>query len=138
MSDSKAITHGVHHLGLTVPDIAATKAFFIETLGFNQVGERPEYPAVFVSDGTVMITLWQAADPATATAFDRKNVVGLHHLALLVPSQEALDQLHGRLTTTAGVSIEFAPQPLRDGAVRHMMCAIPGGVRVEFIATAGR
>jgi catechol 2,3-dioxygenase-like lactoylglutathione lyase family enzyme len=136
MSDSKAATRGVHHLGLTVPDLAATRAFFIDALGFEQVGERPEYPAVFVSDGTVMITLWQATDPHTATAFDRKNVVGLHHLALLVPDQDSLDQLHARLATTAGVAIEFAPEPLRDGPVRHMMCAIPGGVRVEFIATA--
>ena len=136
MSDSKAATRGVHHLGLTVPDLAATRAFFIDALGFDQVGERPEYPAVFVSDGTVMITLWQAADPDSATAFDRKNVVGLHHLALLVPDQDSLDQLHARLATTAGVVIEFAPEPLRDGPVRHMMCAIPGGVRVEFIATA--
>ena len=138
MSDSHAITQGVHHLGLTVPDIAATKAFFIDTLEFKQVGERPEYPAVFVSDGTVMITLWQASNPTTAADFDRKSVVGLHHLALLVPSQDALDQLHGRLVTTPGVNIEFAPEPLRDGPVRHMMCAIPGGVRVEFIATATR
>ena len=136
MSDSKAITRGVHHLGLTVPDLAATRSFFIDVLGFDQVGERPDYPAVFVSDGTVMITLWQAADPGTATAFDRKNVVGLHHLALLLPTQDSLDQLHERLAATAGVAIEFAPQPLRDGPVRHMMCAIPGGVRVEFIATA--
>jgi catechol 2,3-dioxygenase-like lactoylglutathione lyase family enzyme len=135
MIDSNAITNGVHHLGLTVPDLAATDTFFIETLGFKQVGERPEYPAVFVSDGTVMITLWQASDPTSATAFDRKNVVGLHHLALLVANQKALDDLYERLATTHGVSIEFAPEPLRDGPVRHMMCAIPGGVRVEFIAT---
>ena len=136
MNDSKAATRGVHHFGLTVPDLAATRAFFIDVLGFEQVGERPDYPAVFVSDGTVMITLWQAVDPGTAVAFDRKNVVGLHHVALLVPDQDSLDRLHERLAATAGVAVEFAPESLRDGPVRHMMCAIPGGVRVEFIATA--
>ncbi|WP_313953702.1 VOC family protein [Accumulibacter sp.] len=135
-TDTSAVTRGVHHVGLTVPDIAATRAFFVDVLGFDQVGERPDYPAVFVSDGTVMITLWQAADPATATAFDRKNVIGLHHLALLLPEQSALDRLHQRLATTPGVAIEFAPEALRGGPVRHMMCAIPGGVRLEFIATA--
>ena len=136
MSTSNAATRGVHHLGLTVPDLAAARAFFVDTLDFDQVGERPEYPAVFVSDGTVMITLWQAADPAAAVAFDRRNNVGLHHLALLVESQAALDALHSKLVGTDGVSIEFAPENLRDGPVRHMMCAIPGSVRVEFIATA--
>lgn len=129
-------TRGVHHVGLTVPDLAAARGFFVDTLGFSQVGERPDYPAVFVSDGAVMITLWQAIDPANAVPFDRKNVIGLHHLALLVESQHALDALHARLVAAHSVRIEFAPEPLRGGPVRHMMCAIPGGVRIEFIATA--
>jgi catechol 2,3-dioxygenase-like lactoylglutathione lyase family enzyme len=136
MSTSTPLTRGVHHLGLTVPDLDAARGFFMDTLGFDQVGERPDYPAVFVSDGSVMITLWQAVDPACAVSFDRRNNIGLHHLALRVDSQQALDALHVRLRETAGVSIEFAPEPLRGGPVRHMMCAIPGGVRVEFIATA--
>ncbi|MDD9903564.1 MAG: VOC family protein [Rhodospirillaceae bacterium] len=133
MSDTAA-TEGVHHVGLTVPDLAKTAAFFTQTLGYDQVGERPDYPAIFVSDGTVMITLWQASDPANAVAFDRKNVIGLHHMALKVASQDALDTLHDKLKNTDGVEIEFAPEPLRDGPVRHMMTAIPGGVRIEFIA----
>jgi len=134
-TSSAAATRGVHHVGLTVPDLAAARAFFLDTLGFEQVGERPDYPAVFVSDGAVMITLWQAADPARAVPFDRRNNVGLHHLALRVPSQRALDELHARLAGSDGIAVEFAPEPLRGGPVRHMMCAIPGGVRIEFIAT---
>jgi catechol 2,3-dioxygenase-like lactoylglutathione lyase family enzyme len=133
MSDT-AITQGAHHIGLTVPDLSKTAAFFTETLGFNQVGERPEYPAIFVSDGTLMITLWQAADPASAVSFDRKNVIGLHHLALKVASAEALDALHGTLKAIEGVEIEFAPESLGGGPIKHMMTTIPGGVRIEFIA----
>lgn len=133
MSDN-AVTAGAHHIGLTVPDLAAARAFFTDVLGFALVRERPDYPAAFVSDGTIMITLWQAEDPATAVSFDRKNVIGLHHLALKVENSGALDGLHQTLSTTGGVEIEFAPEPLGDSGVRHMMCAIPGGVRVEFIA----
>lgn len=133
MSDT-TITQGAHHIGLTVPDLAKTSAFFIETLGFAKVGEVADYPAVFVSDNVIMITLWQARDPASATAFDRKNIIGLHHLALKVETGEALDALHGRLRETVGVEIEFAPEPIGAGPARHMMCAIPGGIRVEFIA----
>lgn len=128
------VTQGAHHVGLTVPDLAKAASFFTETLGFDQVGGRPEYPAIFVSDGTIMITLWQATDPSTAVAFDRKNVIGLHHLALRVENAEALDALHGTLKDTDGVEIEFAPEPIGDGPVRHMMTTIPGGVRVEYIA----
>ena len=135
MSD-QAITRGAHHIGLTVPDLAATRAFFLDTLGFEQVGEKPDYPAVFVSDGTIMITLWQAADPASAVAFDRKNVIGLHHLALTVEDGAALDALQRKLEATDGVELEFAPESLGGGPIRHMMCAIPGGIRMEFIAPA--
>ena len=129
-----AITRGAHHIGLTVPDLARTRSFFIETLGYKQVGEVADYPAVFLTDGTIMITLWQAQDPAKATPFDRKNVIGLHHFALLVDNHAALDALHQRLRHTAGVDIEFAPEPLGGGDVRHMMTYIPGGIRVEFLS----
>ena len=78
------LTLGAHHIGLTVPDLAQTKSFLEEALGFQQVGEVPDYPAVFVSDGTVMLTLWRAENPETATPFDRRRNIGLHHLALKV------------------------------------------------------
>jgi len=135
MSQS-AVTKGAHHIGLTVPDLAATRAFFVDTLGFDQLGEVPDYPAVFLSDGTTMITLWQAADPATAVPFDRKNMIGLHHFALNVDGAGGLDALHETLRSTDGVEVEFEPEPLMGGPTRHMMCAIPGGIRMEFIAPA--
>lgn len=131
-----AITKGAHHVGLTVPDLAKTQAFFLDALGFNQVGEVPDYPAVFLTDGATMITLWQATDPTTAVPFDRKNVIGLHHVALKVSNAEVLNGLHDKLITTDGVEIEFAPEPLAGGPAQHMICAIPGGIRMEFVAPA--
>ena len=129
-----AITQGAHHIGLTVPDLEAARNFFIEVFGFQPVGEVPDYPACFISDGTVMLTLWRAAEPAKATPFDRKNVIGLHHFALKVDSLETLQSLHQTLLNTAGVEIEFAPEPLGRGAAHHMMFYIPGGIRMELIA----
>lgn len=129
-------TSGAHHIGLTVRDLEESKRFFIETLGYEQVGEVPDYPAVFLTDGNIMIALWRAVDPANATPFDRKNVIGLHHLALALENDAALDGLYHRLQDTDDVSIEFAPEPLGGGPTRHMMCNIPGGIRVEFIAAA--
>ena len=131
MSESKNITQGIHHAGLTVPDLEASRAFFIDALGFEQVGEKPDYPAVFLSDGVVMITLWQVGDPATAIPFDRRKVIGLHHMAFKVAD---LDAVHQRLRLRDDVEIEFAPEPLGGGPTRHLMCAIPGGIRIEFIA----
>ena len=128
------ITQGTHHVGLTVPNLDTTRKFFVDTLGYEQVGEIPDYPAAFLSDGKLMITLWQATDPVNAVPFDRKNVIGLHHLALIVENDAALDRLYNRLQNTDGVNIEFAPEPLMGGPTRQMMCSIPGGIRVEFIA----
>jgi catechol 2,3-dioxygenase-like lactoylglutathione lyase family enzyme len=128
-----ALTNGAHHVGLTVPNIGATRSFFVETLGYEQVGEVPDYPAVFVSDGTLWITLWQAEDPGNAVPFDRKNNVGLHHLALLVENHAALNALNEKLKNTSDVEIEFEPQSLM-GDANHMIVYIPGGVRVEFVS----
>ena len=136
MNQTTSTTHGVHHVGLNVPDLVAARHFFVDGLGFEQVGEKPEYPAVFVSDGQVMITLWQAQDPDRATPFDRKRNIGLHHLALRVQPNFGLDELHGRLSARDDVEIEFAPESLGRSATQHMMCRIPGNIRVEFIAPA--
>lgn len=129
----QALTNGAHHVGLTVPDVRATAAFFLDGLGYHQVGEKPAYPAVFVSDGALMLTLWQtqAAEPRP---FDRHEHVGLHHLALRVDGD--LQALHERLAARDDVSIEFAPESLGGAATRHMMVTVPGGVRVEFITPA--
>ncbi len=136
MRDPIPMTRGVHHVGLTVPNLAETRTFFLETLGYRQVGEAPDYPAVFLSDGQVMVTLWQAEEPQQARPFDRKRGIGLHHLALAVENEVALKGLHARLARASGVTVEFAPEPLGGGPSQHMMCAIPGGIRVEFIAPA--
>ena len=131
------LTQGAHHIGLTVPDLSKTRTFFTDVLGFEQVGEVPDYPAVFLSDGTTMLTLWQAEDPDHAAAFDRKNNIGLHHFALRVAGTQALADLYTSLEAATGVYVEFAPEPLGKGPAHHMMCTIPGGVRVELIALPG-
>jgi catechol 2,3-dioxygenase-like lactoylglutathione lyase family enzyme len=128
-------TAGAHHVGLTVPNLAAAVDFFEEGLGFDAVGEVPDYPAAFLSDGSVMITLWQAEKGENATPFDRHQNLGLHHLAITV-RPGALDDLHKRLESRGDVRIEFAPESLGGGATRHMMTRIPGDIRVEFIAPA--
>jgi catechol 2,3-dioxygenase-like lactoylglutathione lyase family enzyme len=129
-------TQGAHHIGLTVPNVQKARDFFVDTLGFEQVAEKPDYPAIFVSDGTTMITLWQVVDPGATAPFDRKNVVGLHHFALKVDDADALDAFHEKLKVADDVVIEFSPESIGGGATRHMMFAILGGIRMELIAPA--
>ena len=131
-----AITQGAHHIGLAVRDVEETAGFFHNVLGWEIARRDPDYPAIFVSDGRLLVTLWQVRDPESSVPFDRRKNIGLHHLALRV-APDALESLHETLASTPGVDIEFGPEPLRRGPIRHMMCCEPGGLRIEFIALPG-
>jgi catechol 2,3-dioxygenase-like lactoylglutathione lyase family enzyme len=127
------LTRGVHHIGLTVPDLDQARAFFCGVLGFDEVGGVRVYPSIFVSDGVILLTLWRAADPVTARAFDRRANIGLHHLSLAVADDAALDLAWEKVTAHPGVIVDSAPGAIRPGsATRHFLVFIPGGIRIEF------
>ena len=127
----------VDHVGLTVTDLEASKTFFVDALGFAVRGQDPSYPAYFLSNGAMTITLWRTTDPSQATAFNRKTNVGLHHLALRVASFEELDALHAQLAEYPGVVIEFPPELAYGGPSKHMMVREPSGNRIELVHRPG-
>lgn len=127
------LTQGVHHIGLTVPDLDQARDFFCGFLGFTEVGGVPDYPSIFVSDGAMLLTLWRAADPLTARAFDRRANIGLHHLSLSVADDAALDAAWEKVSAHPEVVVDVAPCPIRPGsATRHFLIFIPGGIRLEL------
>jgi lactoylglutathione lyase len=126
------LTAGFNHVGLTVKDLNASTQFFVDTLGWELKGKDTSYPASFVSDGAMLITLWQAKSPEKTISFDRKNNVGLHHLAISVKNSEALDELYLRFKQVPAVVIEFAPELSYGGPAKHMMIREPSGNRLEF------
>ena len=132
VDQSNAGTYGVDHVGLSVRDLVNTQKFFCDCLGWRVVGERPAYPAVFVSDGHDIVTLWQVESPGKAIPFDRRANVGLHHLALAVVDQAGLDTLYERVSNWPGVVVEFGPEPLGAGPKIHFIVREPSGVRIEF------
>ncbi len=134
----EAETLGVNHIGFAVSKLDATTAFFVETLGWSSAGGRPDYPAKFVTNGSIFVTLWQVTDPNNAIAFDRKNNVGLHHMAITVRDLEALNALYEKFKEHDDVIIEFAPEFLGKGPTTHMIIREPSGLRLEFIVPANR
>ena len=124
---------GVDHVGLTVTDLEASAAFFTEGLGFRITGRDDDYPAVFLTNDEIIVTLWRVAKPGDAVPFDRKKNVGLHHLAFRVASFEALEALHEKVKQVQGVRIEFSPELFYGGPAKHMMIREPSGNRLEFI-----
>jgi len=131
MKPFKPITKGAHHVGLTVSKLEQSASFFIDLLGWSEVRKVPDYPAIFVTDGVLVVTLWEVKSN-TSISFDRKQNIGLHHLALSVDSFADLDIIY-RKVVEYGLKIEFAPELLRDGPAKHMMCYEPSGIRIEFI-----
>ncbi|ORM72449.1 glyoxalase [Pantoea wallisii] len=129
-----SVTNGAHHIGLAVSKLEESAEFFTKLLGWEEVKRRDDYPAIFVKDDSLMITLWktQTEEPLK---FDRKTNVGLHHLALRVNSQEAMYQLLEVLKENQ-IEIEFEPTLRGEGPSMHMMCYEPSGIRVEFYYAA--
>lgn len=124
---------GIDHIGLTVSKLEASTAFFEDLLGFKVVGRDKDYPAVFMNNGEVTITLWSIKDVDQAIAFNRQQNVGLHHLALKIDSFETLNALYERMKETPGVKIEFAPELAYGGPAKHMMVREPSGNRLELV-----
>jgi catechol 2,3-dioxygenase-like lactoylglutathione lyase family enzyme len=128
----KTGTCGVDHVGLSVRDLASTRKFFCDCLGWRVVGERADYPAAFVSDGHDVVTLWQVESSSKAVPFDRRANVGLHHLALAVVDRAGLDTLYRRVSNWPGVVVEFGPELSGAGPKIHFIVREPSGVRIEF------
>lgn len=127
------LTIGVSHVGLAVSNLDASLKFF-EALGFKKAGGSESYPSIFVSDGASLITLWQT--DKDATPFDRRKNVGLHHLAIKVPSLEALSQAYKAVSEVTGVRTDgegaFSPAKLDGTPLTHCMVFEPSGNRIEL------
>ncbi len=130
LMNETAITSGCHHIGLTVSQLENSAAFFTDILGWQEIRRDETYPAIFVSDGEIMVTLWQSQSENPG-GFD-KNTIGLHHVAFMVNSAETLNECYQKITD-ANLKIEFSPELLRDGPAKHMICYEPSGIRVELI-----
>ena len=125
------ITKGTHHIGLTVSKLEESASFFTSLLGWKEVKRNNEYPAIFVSDGSVMVTLWKNKEEP-AVPFDKNRNVGLHHVAFEVEREADLKRVYDTLVENS-VAIEFAPELVGEGPAKHMICYEPSGLRVEFI-----
>ncbi|MXQ10786.1 VOC family protein [Microvirga makkahensis] len=114
-----ALASGVDHAGVTVYDLAASRAFFTDCLGWPPLGENPDYPAVLVTDR------------ASHVPFDRHKI-GLHHLAFHVADLATSRAVHERAAEWPRAIVELAPERNGAGPRIHCMVREPGGNRLEF------
>jgi glyoxylase I family protein len=85
-------TGSVHHLRLTVSDVARSRAFYTEVLGFQHVMDLPA--GVFLSNGAVGLGIGPSPVPSRAPSEDRFDEarIGLDHLSFGVASREELER----------------------------------------------
>jgi lactoylglutathione lyase len=126
-------TQGLNHLGLSVANLNQTVSFFVDCLGWDESGRDETYPRSAVSDGNLRLTLWQVDHQLSVNAFQMRQNVGLHHLAIQVESEQQLNKLGEKVKQYSGVEIEFMPELLGPGPRKHMMFFEPGGIRLELI-----
>jgi glyoxylase I family protein len=136
-------TTGIHHIRLTVTDLARSRAFYADVLGFQVAAESPGSPddpavrddpaqlyggVVFQTNG-MLFGLRPVADATDRFVSER---VGLDHLSFTVASRDALltarDRLdehgvpHGEVTDLPGFGIAI------------LSFSDPDGVHLELTA----
>jgi catechol 2,3-dioxygenase-like lactoylglutathione lyase family enzyme len=122
-------TGGIHHLRLTVTDVARSREFYTSLLGFDVAVESPPpddpaasalYPVLFggvvLVRGSLLMGLRPVAPPGDRFDEDR---VGLDHLSFSVGSLAELEEAvrlfderevpHGEIRTLSGFGIHVLP-----------------------------
>lgn len=125
-------TKGVHHIVLTVTDVAHSTGFYEKVLGMKVLQSSDQ--GSVLADGAGMLCLQRPAEVVTNDRFN-ENRVGLDHVAFSVSSRRELEDTLGVLTglevKTAG--IEWDP----DGEAEYVCFRDPDNIQVEvYVWTA--
>ena len=102
-------TPGLDHVILTVGDVARSREFYGDLLGFDTIilQDDPD-KSFYFSAGGVQFFFFPSREPVPGDRFSEFRV-GLDHLSFIAPSREALDQLTNKLLA-AGVETKGAEQ----------------------------
>jgi glyoxylase I family protein len=136
-------TTGVHHMRLTVTDLARSRAFYTEVLGFDVAAESPgspDDPAVRTDPaqlygGIVLVTngmlfgLRPVAEGGDRFVSER---VGLDHLSFTVASRDALVEARDKLEAHGVPHGEVTDLP--DWGIAILSFSDPDGTHLELTA----
>jgi catechol 2,3-dioxygenase-like lactoylglutathione lyase family enzyme len=117
---------GLSHVGLSVRDRDAARAFWVEVMGFELIDEQPHYCFVFDRAAGLAITM-SDHDQTVSGTFDEHHP-GLDHLAYAVPDVESLlsweQRLDGHEVTHSAI--------VETDAGHHLNLRAPDNVPIEL------
>ena len=129
MTDAVAIgIQGIHHIRLTVTDVARSQEFYTQVLGFQVARQIPT--GVLLRNGSVVLGLGPAFDPDAMPPDDRfnENRVGLDHLSFAVSNYADLETA---LKTFDARSIPHGE--IKDIGVAHVLAfRDPDNIQLEL------
>lgn len=114
---------GLDHINIRTADLAATKAFFIDVLGFTD-GWRPDVPApgAWLYHGDqALVHLVEVDEPATPS-----RGTSLDHFAF------SIDDYDETLARLEAHGVHYRAAGLNGGTIRQLVVRDPNGVSVEL------
>ncbi|MFT3999674.1 MAG: VOC family protein [Rhizobium sp.] len=118
----------LNHLDLHVPDVAATRDFFVAAFGLTEVETRGANGlAILQDDAGLELVISRPIETfggADTVAVGRNT----YHVGFILPSREAVDAQYERVKA-AGGEIRQPPSAIRGGWLFY--CLAPGRILVE-------
>ena len=126
-------TGGLHHLAIRVTNLGRARQFYVDTLGFQPVLERPGLVIVNAHGSLIGIR----GDTPETTAGDRFDPyrVGLDHLALGVADASALEGLKQHLDAAGVRNNGLEDDPVL--GAKYISSYDPDGIAWELYAMPG-
>ncbi|PZS24996.1 MAG: glyoxalase [Pseudonocardiales bacterium] len=130
-----ALITGIHHFGLTVGNVDASAAWYVEVLGFRRVGEFASSDGarrkVFLRHAGLRARLGLTEHRDGASDVFDETRVGLDHLAFEVADRAELDAWASRLATAGVVHTSVMPaNSIPDAAV--LVLRDPDNIQLEL------
>ena len=131
---------GLQHFGLTVRDVVASEAWYTEVLGLVRAFVEPHasgdgYAVVMTRPGTgLFIGLEHHPDVDTERFSPRR--IGLDHLAVQVPSREAIDEWTAHLEAI-GIEHEAVVEKTEPVRLALVLVRDPDGIPIELFWFGG-
>jgi glyoxalase family protein len=118
---------------LSVREVAETKRFFIDALGFRETGQEGDYHRLEIGPGGAARTITLVHEPQKPSGSWTFGAGTAHHVALDVPDDDALAEQKAVYEELGYTDCS----EIKDRNYFHSIyCRCPGGILVECAATA--